>query len=345
MSTATGHRTWALCVSFALAIFAGMTLVHAGDARAATDEQLLAKFQPVTRAAPGEPFATSGVGVLVRDAVLETRAPDGTFVASDPAPTAATLPTADTPLCLTAGFTPCWRLNQQPCSPLQALGGLACYSASFTADDPDSVVYGRVAHAGNKTILQYWQFYYDDVYSYTQPPSDFIWQAHEGDWEVVNVVLSSRLRPLFVGYSQHCTGSRRAWAETPRLGTHPVDYVAWGSHANQFSPGTQPIATACIPPDAIALLEANHLPLPVDYTGDGEIAGPPIAGGTVTAIRRVGRMDPSWIRYPGAWGEIETLHAPAPIGTVVVGLGPTGPAFHRVWQHPLSTMAGWPIGS
>jgi hypothetical protein len=344
MSTAIGHRpSRAVGIWLALVAVAAVALVRVGDAHAQSDGQLLATFQPVTHAAPGEPFATSGVGVLVRDAVLQTRAPSGGFVVADASPTADTLPVADTALCQSAGLTPCWRLNQQPCSPLQELGGLACYSAAFSADDASNVVYGRVAHAGNKTVLQYWQFYYDDVYSYTQPPSDFIWQAHEGDWEVVNVVLSRALRPLFVGYSQHCTGARQAWADVPRSGKHPVVYVAWGSHANYFGPGTHPIDTSCIPADAIALLQANGLPLPVDYTGPGAIAGPPNAGGTTTAIRHVGEDDPSWIRYPGAWGELETLHAPAPIGTVVVGLGPVGPAFHAVWQHPLSTMAAWPV--
>jgi hypothetical protein len=65
-------------------------------------------------------------------------------------------------------------------------------------------VYGRVAHENGRIVLQYWYFYYDDVYSYQYPPSNFIWQAHEGDWEVVNVVLTEDEQPLFVVYSQHC---------------------------------------------------------------------------------------------------------------------------------------------
>jgi hypothetical protein len=50
---------------------------------------------------------------------------------------------------------------------------------------------------------------------------------------------------------------------------------------------------------------------------------------------------PRWIRFPGAWGELEAMHAPASIGTVVTAPAPVGPAFHRVWRHPLSTMQSW----
>jgi hypothetical protein len=62
-------------------------------------------------------------------------------------------------------------------------------------------VYGHVAHDGDDTVLQYWLFYYDDVYSYAYPPSNFIWQAHEGDWEVVNVVLDEGEQPVSAAYS------------------------------------------------------------------------------------------------------------------------------------------------
>jgi hypothetical protein len=90
---------------------------------------------------------------------------------------------------------------------------------------------GRVTHEDGRIVLQYWYFYYEDAYSYQYPPSNFIWQAHEGDREVVNVVLSDDEQPLFVGYSQHCLGQRRDWSDTPRFdGTHPIVLVALGSH-------------------------------------------------------------------------------------------------------------------
>src|SRR5262249_60313620 len=101
------------------------------------------------------------------------------------------------------------------------------------------------------------------VHRTRSPPSDFVWQAHEGAWEDVNVVLSAAEAPQEVGYSQHCSGQTRAWASTPVSGdTHPVVHVALGSHANYFKAGTQPINGACIPPEAGAVLQDNPPPVP-----------------------------------------------------------------------------------
>ena len=195
-------------------------------------------------------------------------------------------------------------------------------------------------------MLEYWYFYYDDVYSYTYPASDFIWQAHEGDWENVDVVLSDDEAPQFVGYSQHCLGQRRGWSSTPLLGTHPIVHVAAGSHANYFSAGIHPINVQCIPPPAIAFLQAAHLPLPVDYSfAGGEVAGPREADGTFTHVREIQDGHPSWVSFPGTWGEVQYFHAPAPpIGTVPFGTSPQGPAYHAMWANPLGTLAGWPQG-
>src|SRR5262249_8470710 len=156
-------------------------------------------------------------------------------------------------------------------------GGLDCYADASSTGSGGPTVYGHVVREDGDIVLQYWAFYYDDVYSYTYPASDFIWQAPEGDWEVVSGVLGADDQPLYVGYSQHCLGQRRAWADTSRVDeTHPVVHVAVGSHANYFTTGTHPIAIACIPPAAVAILLHNHLPLPVDYAFDGgAIAGPP----------------------------------------------------------------------
>ena len=159
-------------------------------------------------------------------------------------------------------------------------------------------MYGRVARRPHKIVLEYWYFYYDDFYSYDYPPDDLFWQAHEGDWEVVSVVLDrGTQQPLYAAYSQHCTGERRAWDDVERSGNHPVDHVAIGSHANLFEAGSHPVATQCIPPAALQILAANGLPAPVDRSGAGQSFGPAsVAGVDATAIRRVGsqaaRLDP-----------------------------------------------------
>jgi hypothetical protein len=318
-----------------------VVLFAAGVARAENaDNRLLETYQPVTHLDPQERFRPASVQSFVADADLE-RLDAGSWTVVDPDPEPGELPGLG---------TGSWRLNQDSCVPTLPLGGLSCYAAAGAEGDGASVVYGRVARVirppGRAIVLQYWYFYYDNTYSYNYPPDDFIWQAHEGDWEVVNVVLSEDEQPQFVGYSQHCLGQQRAWDDTPTLDTHPIVYVAAGSHANYFSAGSHPIHTGCLPPQAIAYLrDANHppLPLPVDRSFDGgEVAGPQEAGGTFTHIRMIEEGHPTWVAFPGFWGELQYVHAPP--GTFQFGTSPQGPAYHAVWGDPLGTMAGWPPG-
>lgn len=329
MSTAIHRRAMVVC--FAFAVFLAAPGVAGADN---ADRRLLDAFQPVTHLDPAEQFRPASVQSFVADADLE-RFEAGAWSLVDADPEPGELP---------GPGTGAWRLNQDSCTPTLPIGGLACYSAAGSEGDGASVVYGRVARPPGAIVLQYWYFYYDNAYSYAYPPSNFIWQAHEGDWEVVNVVLSEDEEPQFVGYSQHCRGQRRAWSTTPRLGTHPVVHVAAGSHANYFSAGVSPIQLACIPPPAIAFLQAVGLPLPVDRSFDGgEIAGPVEAGGTFTHVREIEDGHPAWVAFDGFWGELQYFHAPAPIGTVVFGTSPRGPAYHAVWVDPLGTLAGWPV--
>ena len=325
------HRG-AVVVSAALAVLFYAPAVAGAES---TDRQLLEQYQPVLQLDPAEQFRPASVQSFVADSDLEQFG-GGSWTLVDPDPEPGELP---------APGTGTWRLNQDSCTPTLPVGGLACYAAAGSEGDGASVVYGRVARPAGAIVLQYWYFYYDNTYSYAYPPSNFIWQAHEGDWEVVNVVLSDDEEPEFVGYSQHCRGQRRSWATTPQLGTHPVVHVAAGSHANYFSTGAHPIQIACIPPAALAFFQASGLPLPVDRSFDGgEVAGPPEAGGIFTHVREIEDGHPSWVAFQGFWGELQYFHAPAPIGTVVFGASPQGPAYHAVWVDPLGTLAGWPVG-
>ena len=313
-----------------------ISLFVAGTARAeSADRLLLESYQPVTHLDPVEQFRPASIQSFVADADLE-RLEAGSWMLVDAEPEPGELP---------GPGTGTWRLNQDSCSPTFTLGGLECYAEAGSQGDGASVVYGRVARPAGAIVLQYWYFYYDNTYSYEYPPSDFIWQAHEGDWEVVNIVLSEDEEPLYVGYSQHCLGQRRAWDLTERFGTHPVVHVGAGSHANYLSAGIHPINLACIPPGAIAFLRAHGLPLPVDRAfEDGEVAGPREAGGTFTHVRGIEDGHPAWVPFQGFWGELQYFHAPSPIGTVILGTSPQGPAYHAVWSNPLGTLAGWPTG-
>jgi hypothetical protein len=311
-------------------------LAFTGTGQAATPEpRLLATYQPVTQFDPLERFRPTSVESFISDADLE-QLTAGSWVVTDPNPEPGALP---------GPGTGTWRLNQDSCSPAAAIGGVDCYASAWDEGSGGETVYGRVVHEADKIVLQYWYFYYDDVYSYQYPPSNFIWQAHEGDWEVVNVVLSDDGQPLFVGYSQHCLGERRSWLDTPRFDdTHPIVHVALGSHSNYFSAGVHPVNLACVPPAALAILSQLGLPPPNDFAFAGDTSGPPAAEGRVTVIKEIDDGHPTWMSFPGFWGELQYFHGPGSIGTVPFGTSPVGPAYHAEWSDPLGTLATWPTG-
>jgi hypothetical protein len=326
------HRLLCLAAAACAVLAALAAGVPAGEA-ATPEPQLLARYQPVTQFDPLERFLPTKVQSFVSDADLEQLVgANWTLVDTDPEP--GKLPTSGT-----------WRLNQDSCSPSALLGGLDCYASASAKGSGGPAVYGRVAHEDGRIVLQYWYFYYEDVYSYEYPPSNFIWQAHEGDWEVVNVVLSEDEQPLFVGYSQHCLGQRRDWIDTLRFDeTHPIVHVALGSHANYFSAGEHPIALACVPPAARAVLTQLILPPPSDFAFPGETTGPAAVAGPVTTIHRIEDDHPAWMSFPGFWGEVQYFHGPGPIGPIPFGTSPQGPEFHSAWTDPLGTLATWPEG-
>jgi hypothetical protein len=328
-------RTTILLVASAVGLLAPAGITGSATARATmTDVRLLATYEPVMQFDPLEQFLPTKVQSFITDSDLEQLTDSASWSVVQPNAAPGDLP---------GPGTGTWRLNQGTCTPAASLGGLACYAAAGNQGSGGPTVYGRVAREAGEIVLQYWFFYYDDVYSYTYPPSDFIWQAHEGDWENVDVVLSGDDEPLYAGYSQHCLGERRAWSETPRFDdTHPVVHIALGSHANYFEAGTHAINTDCIPNQARAIFQPiGPLPPPVDRAFAGPIAGPPGSGGRVTPIEQIGDNVPDWVRFPGFWGELQYFHAPAPIGTVAFGASPVGPAFHREWTDPLGTLATW----
>jgi RsiW-degrading membrane proteinase PrsW (M82 family) len=95
------------------------------------------------------------------------------------------------------------------------------------AGGPPIVAYAHVVRDENlqQIVLQYWLFYYYNDW----------FNKHEGDWEMVQVVLSASGEPEWVVLSQHHGGTRRPWAQVRiEEETHPAVYVALGSHANYF---------------------------------------------------------------------------------------------------------------
>jgi hypothetical protein len=111
--------------------------------------------------------------------------------------------------------------------------------------DAAPVVYARVVPApGGHTVIQYWLYYYYNSWSHQ---GGLPLGLHEGDWEMVQVVLDSSNQPLYAAYAQHFDinffelkgASKKEWNDLARdttNGDHPIVYAALGSHASYFGP-------------------------------------------------------------------------------------------------------------
>ncbi len=154
-------------------------------------------------------------------------------------------------------------------------------------------VYARVTRRADHIVVQYWFFY---------AFNPGILNQHQGDWEMIEVVLDSTETPLYAVYSQHFTGERAAWSDVERVDeTHPRVYVALGSHANYFRP------------------YQGKLGLENDVVGDAFTLEPDDLQMVLLGERGAGNHPPSqdWMEYGGRWGDWERL--------IDVSLGAAGP--------------------
>jgi hypothetical protein len=302
-----------VCLVLLLAVCSG------GGASAAGDP--LQIYEPVLLFHASENWAPESVDPFLADARVEKQVLKGKWVTAPGA-----LPTS------TAGcaFTPCYRLNL-PC-PLH--GGVGCYLKMPVRNSEwrQPAIYGRVLTTPTGTLLRYWIFYeFDDWHSLRNR----LWQAHEGDWESISIGLGSDGTPEFAAYSQHCSGTVRPWSGVQKRGTHPVAYVALGSHANYFT--NQPSSTRfaeCLKQQSltsktvtrIAQLAQERI---VDRTGTAHALGPDGMAG-VTPLQVV-PLDPlafDWTRFPGRWSEGQLLwlgSKPRSFTSVSQGYGPSTP--------------------
>ncbi|RPJ28124.1 MAG: hypothetical protein EHM33_05680, partial [Chloroflexi bacterium] len=115
--------------------------------------------------------------------------------------------------------------------------------AEILEKEPQPVYYGRVARwqdveDNNWKSLQYHFFY---AFNDWRLAANGI-NHHEGDWEMVAVYLKND-EPYSLLLSQHGTGAMELWKDVQRVKdkngndtTHPLIYVALGSHANYSKP-------------------------------------------------------------------------------------------------------------
>ena len=186
-------------------------------------------------------------------------------------------------------------------------------------------VYAHVYPQGADYIgVQYWFFY---VYN------DAGLNQHEGDWEMVEIILNrSTEQPISAAYSQHFGGEVAAWADVEKTNTtHPNVYVAKGSHANYFRPYQGKVG---LENDEVA---NDGFVLPYnDPTVTFELLGELGAGNH--------SISQDWIEYGGRWGNWTNL-ADAAIGFA----GPYGPGHQdnsEKWFSPAAwASATFPVNS
>jgi hypothetical protein len=311
-------------------------LPSAGATAPPVDAQaLLRKFEPVLLFHAQEDWSPERADAFVGRARVEKQvARDRWATAPPPLPT-------NTRGC---AFTPCYRFNL-PCA---LRSGDRCYEASRDSitNWAKPVVYGRVlsvpvgspappGFTSPRYLVRYWLFYdFDDWRS----PRRRLWQAHEGDWESVTIGLSAALQPQFAAYSEHCSGTIRAWTNVAkRGGTHPVDYVALGSHANYFTSATNSTKfSECLHKyldrsefaraAGVVKLAEDRL---VDRMGTAHPSGPEgLAGATPLELVELTSPLPSWASFPGRWSEGQLLwlgETPKRLTSIMESGGPATP--------------------
>jgi hypothetical protein len=165
-------------------------------------------------------------------------------------------------------------------------------------------MYGRWVQDGDELWLQYWFFYFYNDYNLIGP---FIKAGlHEGDWEMIQIHLVDE-QPDRAVYAQHTHSEGRDWRQVDLLPStqRPIVYVARGSHASYFEPGTQ-------------------------WTGawfdhaDGKRKSPELQ---LIEVDEAGGQF-GWVRWPGRWGD--TRKGSSPLDSP----SPTGPGEHDQWDDP-----------
>ncbi len=167
-------------------------------------------------------------------------------------------------------------------------------------------VYARVDSSDGSTIIQYWMFY---------AFNKGIQNQHEGDWEMVQVVLSGST-PTEVMYSQHHGGQKATWSQVEKDGDHMKVYVSRGSHANYLRSFSGVVGLAN------------------DIVGAG--------GKTLTSSDYTLEIleDQPWLDYAGLWGWTGSNEEEANQASLSGQAGPSGPMFREggeMWSSPL----GW----
>jgi hypothetical protein len=171
-------------------------------------------------------------------------------------------------------------------SPLTGVKAFAGVVPGVLDGAPQPTIYGR--RAGN--WLQYWLFYA------AERQKTVVAGRHAGDWELVQYEIRNSVLVRGV-YSQHDGAERCSSLHIRTRTDRPVVFVANGSHAGYFVPGTRD----------------RPWPEPNDVAdGEGLRVRPRLV--------RISEQTPPWMTYAGRWGGDDE--------------SPRGPRFTAAWSDP-----------
>ena len=176
-------------------------------------------------------------------------------------------------------------------------------------------IYSHVArdsyHGNEYIVVQYWMFY-----AFNKGTMN----THEGDWEMVQVVLNhTSHEPEEAMYSQHIGGQRTKWSNIEKDGGHIKVYVAKGSHANYFRSYQGKLSLAS---DVVS--DNGRVLKPKDYS--------------IVLLGEAGEsnhtVNQSWLDFAGRWGEFGSEE-----DELRGKRGPHGPVYREegeMWHTPLA---------
>lgn len=203
------------------------------------------------------------------------------------------------------------------------------------------------AAAGTWTLIEYWIFYnYDSLHTWA------VTQWHQSDWEQVSVLVQRRgssVQPVEVAFSEHCYGAvvpaeRVRWTNR----SHPVVFVARGSHANYPRPVSVPVrqlrCSLGVTPRYFGVaglffspaVDGSRLEIPVAYliwlrdNADGARPESTLKLLSLDTAHDIQSFD-------GRWGLDNNL-SPLQIGRLRSAAGPPAPQQRGAWQTPFSSM-------
>ena len=286
-----------------LIMFGQIFMVHApavdsdGDGISdATELDLAVRYLPNLQFKAGEEFFPVEISYHLNNSVLKLR--NGEIVTTeDPHPTIASISTKQSEYYFLA--------NESDLSVIRADYEDRRTTLGYT-------VYCRVTKDSTSTVVQYWFFY-----AYNNAPLN----DHEGDWEMIELFfLDAAQNPVWVAYSQHLQGERASWGDVEKIDlTHPVVYVARGSHANYFRPyqGRLGLENDEVGADGLNLKPVDLNPILLGEMGPG-----------------LHDSSQGWLTFGGRWGNWANL-ADSEVGFA----GPFGPGQgynNDKWNNPIS---------